>query len=303
MRIGMMVGATPGEGGGIDGLVEGAKRVEAQGFHTLWMANIFSYDAIGALGIVGRETRRIELGTAVVPTYPRHPTAMAQQALTTQAASRGRFVLGIGLSHQIVIESLLGLSYERRASHVREYLEVLVPLLHGRPVDWKGEEYRVALTMQVPDAAPVPVLVAALGPAMLKAAGRLADGTITWMTGPKTLADHTVPTLTAAARDAGRNAPRVVAGLPIALVRDAAAARARAAQDFSIYGQLPSYRAMLDREGAAGPADVAIAGDERTLEAGLRRLADAGVTDFCAAAFEAEPGAAARTAEFLAARL
>ena len=303
MRIGMMIGEGSGSAPGLDGIVERAREIEAKGFDTAWMANIFSYDAIGALGIVGRETRRIELGTAVVPTYPRHPTAMAQQALTTQAASRGRFVLGIGLSHQIVIESLLGLSYERRASHVREYLEVLVPLLHGRPVDWKGEEYRVALTMQVPDAAPVPVLVAALGPAMLKAAGRLADGTITWMTGPKTLADHTVPALTAAARDAGRNAPRVVAGLPIALVRDAAAARARAAQDFSIYGQLPSYRAMLDREGAAGPADVAIAGDERALEAGLRRLADAGVTDFCAAAFEAEPGAAARTAEFLAARL
>jgi 5,10-methylenetetrahydromethanopterin reductase len=303
MRIGMMIGATPGDGGGIDSLVEAAKRIESKGFHSLWMANIFSYDAIGALGIVGRETKRIELGTAVVPSYPRHPTAMAQQALTTQAASRGRFVLGIGLSHQIVIEGLLGLSYERRASHMREYLEVLGPLLRGQPADWKGEEYRVALAIQVPDAAPVPILVAALGPAMLKTTGRLASGTITWMTGPKTLADHTVPLLTQAARDAGKPAPRVVAGLPIALVSDAAAARARAAQDFSIYGQLPSYRAMLDREGAAGPADVAIAGDERALEAGLRRLEDAGVTDFCAAAFDAEPGAAARTTEFLAARL
>jgi 5,10-methylenetetrahydromethanopterin reductase len=302
MRIGMMIGATPADGGGLDGVVDAAKKFESQGFASLWMANIFSYDAIGVLGIVGRETKRIELGTAVVPTYPRHPTAIAQQALTTQAASRGRFVLGIGLSHQLVIEGLLGLSYERRASHMREYLEVLAPLLAGRPADWKGEEYRVALALQVPDAKPVPVLVAALGPAMLKVTARLAAGTITWMTGPKTLADHTVPVLTQAARDAGKPAPRVVAGLPIALVRDAAAARARAAQDFAIYGQLPSYRAMLDREGAAGPADVAIAGDERALEAGLRRLEEAGVTDFCAAAFDAEPGAAARTAEFLAAR-
>jgi 5,10-methylenetetrahydromethanopterin reductase len=302
MRIGMMIGATPADGGGLDGVVDAAKKFESQGFASLWMANIFSYDAIGVLGIVGRETKRIELGTAVVPTYPRHPTAIAQQALTTQAASRGRFVLGIGLSHQLVIEGLLGLSYERRASHMREYLEVLAPLLAGRPADWKGEEYRVALALQVPDAKPVPVLVAALGPAMLKVTARLAAGTITWMTGPKTLADHTVPVLTQAARDAGKPAPRVVAGLPIALVRDAAAARARAAQDFAIYGQLPSYRAMLDREGAAGPADVAIAGDERALEAGLRRLEEAGVTDFCAAAFDAEPGAAARTVEFLAAR-
>lgn len=302
MRIGIMIGASAREDGGLDGVVERAKAYEARGFHSLWMANVFSYDAIGALGIVGRETSRIELGSAVVPTYPRHPVAIAQQALTTQAASRGRFVLGIGLSHQLVIEGLLGLSYARRAAHMREYLEVLAPLLRGEPASWKGEEYRVQAALQVPGAAPVPVLVAALGPAMLRLAGRLASGTVTWMTGPKTLADHTVPVLAAAAREAGRPAPRVVAGLPIALVRDAGAARERAARDFSIYAQLPSYRAMLDREGAAGPADVAIAGDERALGDALRRLEEAGVTDFCAAVFEPEPGAAARTAEYLAAR-
>jgi len=302
MRIGMMIGEGSGSSPGLDGLVERARQLEANGFDTAWMANIFSFDAIGALGIVGRETRRIELGTAVVPTYPRHPVAMAQQALTTQAASRGRFVLGIGLSHQLVIENLLGLSYARRASHMREYLEVLGPLLRGAPADWKGEEYRVQVGLQVPGAAPVPVLVAALGPAMLRVAARLAAGTITWMTGPKTLGAHTVPTLSAAAREAGAPAPRIVAGLPIVLVRDAAAARAKAAEVFAIYGQLPSYRAMLDREGAAGPADVAIAGDERTLAAALGELEDAGVTDLCAAVFEAEPGCTARTTEFLASR-
>jgi F420-dependent oxidoreductase-like protein len=301
MRIGIMIGAS-GEPGGLDGLVAQARDLEARGFASAWLANIFSFDAIGALGIVGRETSRIELGTAVVPTYPRHPVAIAQQALTTQAACRGRFVLGIGLSHKIVIENLLGLSYERRASHMREYLEVLRPLLRGEPCDWKGEEYRVQVGLQVPGATPVPVLVAALGPTMLRIAGRLAAGTITWMTGPRTLAQHTVPTLREAARAAGAPEPRVVAGLPIALVRDPAAARARAAEVFSIYGQLPSYRAMLDREGAAGPADVAIAGDERALDAALRQLEDAGATDLCAAPFDAEPGAAARTLAYLAAR-
>src|SRR4029450_1547057 len=149
-----------------------------KGFRSAWRATFSSFDAMGALGIVGRETSRIELGTAVVPTYPRHPVAIAQQALTTQAASRGRFVLGIGLSHQIVIENLLGLSYQRRASHMREYLAVLGPLLRGEPCDYKGEEYRVQVGLQVPGAAPVPVLVAALGPAMLRLAGRLAAGTI-----------------------------------------------------------------------------------------------------------------------------
>jgi len=302
MRIGMMIGEGSGSAPGLDGLVERAREIEAKGFHTAWMANIFSFDAIGALGIVGRETKRIELGTAVVPTYPRHPVVMAQQALTTQAASGGRFVLGIGLSHQFVIEHLLGLSYARRASHMREYLEVLGPLLRGEPCDFKGEEYRVQVGVQVPGAVPVPVLVAALGPRMLELTARLAAGTITWMTGPRTLAEHTVPTLTRAARAAGAPAPRVVAGLPIVLVRDAAAARAKAAETFAIYGQLPSYRAMLDREGAAGPADVAIAGDERALEEALRRVEDAGVTDLCAAVFEAEPGATARTVDWLASR-
>src|SRR4029450_7770110 len=149
-----------------------------KGFHSAWLAHIFSFDAIGALGIVGRETSRIELRTAVGPTYPRPPVGIAHPPPTTQAASRGRFVLGIGLSHQIVIENLLGLSYQRRASHMREYLEVLGPLLRGEPCDYKGEEYRVQVGLQVPGAAPVPVLVAALGPAMLRLAGRLAAGTI-----------------------------------------------------------------------------------------------------------------------------
>ena len=214
MRIGMMIGEGSWSAPGLDGLVERAREIEAKGFDTVWMANIFSFDAIGALGVVGRETKRVELGTAVVPTYPRHPVAMAQQALTTQAASGGRFVLGIGLSHQLVIEHLLGLSYARRASHMREYLEVLAPLLRGEPCDFKGEEYRVQVGLQVPGAAPVPVLVAALGPKMLELAARLAAGTITWMTGPRTLAEHTVPTLNRAARAAGAPAPRPQGGGP-----------------------------------------------------------------------------------------
>lgn len=302
MRLGAMIGEGSGSTPGLGGLVTRARELEARGLHTAWLAHIFSLDAVAALAVVGRETRRIELGTAVVPTYPRHPVALAQQALTAQAASGGRFVLGIGLSHQVVIEGLLGLSYSRRASHMREYLEVLGPLLRGDRCDFDGEEYRVHVALRVPDAAPVPVLVAALGPKMLELAARLAAGTITWMTGPRTLAGHTVPAIRAAARAAGAPAPRIVAGLPVALVRDAAAARAKAAETFVVYGQLPSYRAMLDREGAAGPADVAIVGGEGELEAGLRRLEEAGVTDLCASPFEAEPGAGERTLDWLASR-
>ena len=196
-------------------------------FDSVWMAQMMSYDAIGALSVIGHATKRIGLGTAVVPTYPRHPTALASQALTAAAASNNRFPLGIGLSHQIVIESMLGFSYAKPASHMREYLEVLGPLLRGETVQHDGEEYHVhGVAISVPGAKRVPLLVAALGPAMLKLTGELADGTITWMVGPKTMEKHIVPSLTAAARDAGKPAPIVVGGFPVVLTNKPDEARA-----------------------------------------------------------------------------
>ncbi len=302
MKIGVGVGATPGEQGGLDALLEDVRELERKGFHSVWMANIFGLDAIGALSVAGHASSRIQLGTGVVPTYPRHPFAIAQQALTAQAATRGRFTLGIGLSHQIVIENMLGLSYEHPARHMQDYLEVLAPLLRGERVDHHGPQYQVHAELQVPGVARVPLLVAALGPAMLDLTGRLADGTITWMTGPKTLETHIVPRISKAAKAAGRPAPRVVAGFPIALTAKPDAARELAGKLFTIYGQLPSYRAMLDREGVKGPAEMALVGDERAVGRELDRLRDVGVTEFNAAAFPAEPGAVERTIDFLAER-
>lgn len=299
MRIGLMHGAN-GPDGSLDELVAAAKRAEKLGFATLWVPNIFSWDAIGVLTVLGRETERIELGTAVVPSYPRHPMAMAQAALTASAASGGRFTLGIGLSHKVVIEDMFGLSYDKPARHMREYLEVLTPLLRGEPVKYEGEQYRVQGGIQVPGAQPVPLVVAALGPAMLGITGRLADGTITWMTGPRTLGDHIVPGLRAAAEKAGRPAPRVVAGLPIALTNDPDAARETMAKTFSIYGTLPSYRAMLDREGVSGPEGIGMVGDEAALREQIGRLRDIGVTDFDAAITPVDEGAYDRTLDFLA---
>jgi 5,10-methylenetetrahydromethanopterin reductase len=300
MRIGLLAGDG---GGNLDQAIKDIQRAEEQGFASAWMANIFGLDAINALGLAGRETTRIELGTAVVPTFPRHPMAIAQQALTSQAACKGRFVLGIGLSHKIVIENMMGLSYEHPAAHMREYLEVLMPLVRGEPVQHKGDLYRVQAGLQVSGVQPPPVLVAALGPAMLRLAGRLADGTITWMTGPKTLAGHTVPEITKAAAAAGKPAPRIVAGFPIALTSDPDKAREVANQTFQMYGTLPSYRAMLDREGAPNPADIAIVGNEKALDEGIKRLEEAGVTDFGAGPFNAEGGAVPRTVEYLRSKL
>ena len=302
MRIGIMSGATAGAGG-LDDLVGQAQDLEARGFATMWLANIFGIDAITAMAVIGRETQWIELGTAVVPSYPRHPSALAQQALTTQAACSGRFALGIGLSHKLVIEDMFGLSYERPAKHMREYMAVLGPLLRGEPVDFQGEQYRVKLGLDLPGATPVPVLIAALGDQMLRIAGRSSDGSILWMTGPDTIESHIGPKLRAAASEAGRAAPRIVAGLPIVLTNNADAVRERIGKMLAMYGQLPSYRAMLDKEGAAGPEEVAIVGDESALDAAIARLRDIGVTDFDAAIIPAEDGAVERTLDFLASRL
>ena len=192
MRIGLMSGAEGGAGS-IGALIEEARGAEALGFDSFWLANIFGFDAITAQALVGHETERIQLGTAVMPSYPRHPVAIAQQALTTASATGGRFRLGIGLSHKIVIEDMFGMSYDKPAKHMREYLSVLAPLLRGEPAKFTGEQYRVNAGLAVPGAGPVPLLVAGLGPVMLRLTGELADGTITWMTGVKTLGSHISP--------------------------------------------------------------------------------------------------------------
>ncbi len=296
MRIGLMIGAD-GTRATLDNIVTRAQAAEAAGLDNVWLANIFSFDAISTLSIIGRETQRIGLGTAVTPTYPRHPTALAQQAMTTQAASRGRFTLGIGLSHQVVIEGMLGLSYAQPAKHMREYLKVLMPLIRGETCNFDGEQYRVhGLTLDIEGGRNLPVVIAALGPVMLKIAAELCDGTNTWMVGPRTMENHIIKSL----RAGGLQAPRVVGGYPVLLTHKPDEARKELGQMLTIYGQLPSYRAMLDKEGLKGPEDVAILGDENLLRGEIKRLAEIGVTDFNAAVMSSDPEAYQRTIEFLA---
>ena len=303
MRIGLFAGTTPDTSFGLTDLVAFARDVEARGFDTLWLPNIFGMDGVGACAIAGWETERIELGTAVTPTYPRHPAALAQQAVTTQLACGNRFALGIGLSHQLVIEGMFGLSYDKPARHMSEYLQIIAPLLRGEAVQFEGEQLTAKLALDIPGAADVPLLVAALGPAMLKLAGIYADGTSTWMTGPKTIEEHIVPTISAAAAEAGKAAPRIVCGLPICLTNDVEGAREQIGKSLEIYGMLPSYRAMLDREGVSGPAELSIVGDETTLRAAIARLRDAGVTDFNAAVITAGGGKVETTLDLLQSEL
>lgn len=300
MKIGIMAGAGNEPDATLAGLTQLARRAETDGFASFWLANVFGLDAMTAQTVIGVATTRIELGTAVVPIYPRHPTAMAQQALSTALACDGRFTLGIGLSHKLVIEDMFGLDYSKPASHMEEYLQTLIPLLRGESLSHSGERYRIHVQYApAGGVASCPVLVAALGPRMLRIAARYAAGTVTWMTGLKTLAEHTVPALTAAAQEAGAQGTRVVAGLPVVLTSNVAAVRARLDQSLAIYGQLPSYKAMIEREGSSGPGAVALVGDEKTLREDLRRLREAGVSDLSAAFMEVEPGAFQRTWDFL----
>jgi 5,10-methylenetetrahydromethanopterin reductase len=281
----MRIGTSAAEPAGADALVrlrEELQRAADDGFASAWMSNIFGLDALTALAVAGSQVPGIELGTAVVPTYPRHPVVLAQQAMTVATAVGGRLVLGIGLSHKIVIEDMYGYSFDKPARHMREYLSILLPLLDGQPADFRGETVRAGVGLTTPRPGRVPVLLAALAPRMLQLAGQRTDGTVLWMTGPATVRDYIVPALTKAAAESGRPSPRVVCILPVCVTDDPDGARARAGRVFAIYGKLPSYRAMLDREGAEGPGDVAIVGDEDTVAAQIRALDEAGVTDFVA---------------------
>jgi F420-dependent oxidoreductase-like protein len=280
MRIAMGVGAQViGEAARPQDIVDEVVHAEADGFGSAWSVHFSrAVDALDVLAVAGGRTSRIGLGVGVVPTYPRHPLALAQQAATVQAFCGGRLTLGVGVSHRPVIEDLHGLPYARPAAHMRDYLSVLVPLLREGSVRHKGDFYQVDGGFVVPGTSPVPVLVGALSPLMVEVAGELADGVVTWLAGPRSLGEDIVPRLQAAAR--GRPAPRVVAALPVAVCADAGVARDAADEVFKRYAGLDNYRRQLEREGAPSPGGLAVTGTEAGIETQLRRLADAGVTEF-----------------------
>ena len=296
MKIGLDSTAT--NTGTIDDVLDDARAAAGAGLASLWVPNFFGLDALTSLAVVGREVPEIGLGTAVVPIYTRHPFAMAQQALTVQAAVDGRLTLGIGLSHRPIVEGAWGLPFEKPATAMRDYLSALAALI-GDAGD--------AAPPAVPDrptppnvrgAGPLPVVVAALGPRMVEIAGALADGVVLWSVGPSTIAS-TVRSLQAAARNAGRPKPRVVASLPVCVTDDVAAATARIDRWFASVGELPSYRRALDAEQVRGVADISLVGDERAVLDALRRLEDVGVTEFAAMIVAGRDGRAA-TMETLA---
>lgn len=262
----------------VDQVRSDAKWADHVGFDSYWVSYVSGVDPLVALPLVASDATRIELGTSVVPTVGRHPIAMAQLARTAQQVCGGRFTLGIGPSHQPVVEEMYGEPWARPIERVREYLEVLVPLCDGDPVAVSGNQVTAHTTLTIPSE-PVPVVLAALGPKMLELAGRLAAGTHVGQCGPRTIAEHTAPTINAAAEAAGRPAPRIIALVNLCVGDDPAALRAAAAGGAADYAALPSYRAMLDREGITDPTDLILAGSMSEIADGLAAYADAGVTD------------------------
>jgi F420-dependent oxidoreductase-like protein len=284
MRIGLIVGPERGRyRHKVAQLAADAEAAEKAGFSSVWVPQIpGDFDALTAITLMGRATRRIELGTAVLPIQTRHPIAMAQEVLSNQAVCEGRFTLGLGTSHHWVIQDMLGLSYERPVRQMRNYLEVLNTALRGPgSVDVENDGYRVHSPIDVTDWGPNPVVLAALAPLMLRLAGEHASGTILWMANERAVAEHIVPRITKAAVEAGRPAPRVIAGIPIAVCpnHEVDDARACANQVFNQAGFSPNYKRLLDRGDATDAGDILATGDESAVADRLRAFRDAGATD------------------------
>jgi 5,10-methylenetetrahydromethanopterin reductase len=270
----------------IDAWIEELRHISHSGFRRAWVSQFpWEPDIMTLFAIALREVEGVELATSVLPIQLQHPMHLAQRALTLSMISGGRFILGLGLTHAMVTEGMWGIPWTRPIRWMNEYLDGLLPLLDGQPADAPGEIVTTRGAMQIADVTAPPLYIAALKRQMLRVAGRRTAGTITWMTGPKTLATEIIPTLRDAAEEAGRppNATRVIAAFPVAVTDDVDTIRASAAQEFALYSTLPVYQAMLEREGYQSPADTGIFGDEDTVAQRIDELRAIGVDEFVAA--------------------
>lgn len=293
--------ASPGKKEGrnaVDAYVEELAQLRDEGFTRAWSTQLpWETDLLTVLAVALREVDTIEVGTGVMPIQIQHPMLLAQRALTVNLIAGGRLLLGIGMSHRTVTENMWGMPWDKSVRRLNEYLDGLLPLLAGDTVEAAGETVTTRGRVKVRGASAPPVYIAALGPKLLAVAGARSAGTLTWMTGPRTLRDHIAPALRAAVSEAGRAAgsAKVAAVLPVSVTDDVDTARAQAAEQFGMYGHMPSYRAMLDREGFAEPADAALIGDEMVVSQRLDELRDAGVDEFVAAVYDPSPEGRART--------
>jgi F420-dependent oxidoreductase-like protein len=302
MKIGVY-GGNVRRGEALTSLVHEVSQMEERGFASYWFSQVDTYDALTVIALAGQQTATIELGVGVVPTYPRHPYALAQQAATANVLAGGRLTLGVGPSHRTGIEDNLGLRYTSPAWHTREYATILKKLASEGQVKFDGEHFAINAALSVPEAQPFDVVISALAPLMLKTAGEVADGTVTWMVGRNTIRSHTVPRITEAARNAGRDTPpRIIVGLPVCVHDDTQEAVERSLQMFKGYEQLPNYRRQLDAEGLNQAGKIAVVGNEQQVTEQLRGFLDAGATEVIASVFPAgndRRGSFQRTYELL----
>jgi len=312
MRIGLQVSADRGRyATKVEKLQADARWADQAGLDTIWTPQIpDEVDVMTAVTLLGTVTSRIEIGTSIVPLQPRHPVVLAQQALSNQAVCQGRFTLGVGVSHHWIIADMLGLPYERQVTTARCYLDVLDQALSGPGlVEVDNELFHIRQPLDITDITPTPVMMAALGPVMLKLAGERAAGTVLWLADEPTIAGHVVPTITKAAEGAGRPAPRIMAGVPVCLCAEGEveAAIERTNKTLSEVVASPNYVRLMAHGNAESIGDVLICGNEVAMEKRMRAFAEAGVTDLncrivaLGEGREQVKASAERTREFLAA--
>lgn len=284
MRLGVMIGAERGDmARKVTKLIADIEWADEAGLDTAWMPQVpDDFDLLTMVALMASHSTRIELGTAVVPLQAQHPIALARQALSVNAISGGRLALGVGPSHHWIIRDMLGLPYDKPAAYTRDYLEVLNAALAGPgPVDVENDTFTVHNPTALGAEPKMPVLVAALGPVMLQIAGEHADGTSLWMADEKAIAEHIAPKINKAAAEAGKPAPRIVAGIPVTLCANSEieAAKERANRILAEAETSPNYQRLLDRGSARDVGDLCAAGDEESILKRFRQFADAGVTD------------------------
>jgi F420-dependent oxidoreductase-like protein len=301
MRIGLNGSSLIASGAPLGQLREHAAEAEADGFSSYWLAQLGVPDALTAIATMGDATSTIELGTAVIPTWPRHPLMLAAQASTVvEAIGPGRLILGIGLAHKMSVEGTLKIPFATPAKHMEEYLSVLLPVLTDRKASFTGDIWSAETEgIGGTPVEPPTVMLAAMGPRMLKLAGAKTAGSILWLSGPHAIADQIKPALDAAASEAGRPAPRIMASVPVCVTNDADSVKGFVAAALAGYNDLPSYRGVMDASGAGGPADVSLIGTEDEVLAGIRAFAEAGATDFAPVELTLNPDDAAATRALL----
>ena len=283
-RIGLIVNGTNAAAA-----IKTIAAAETAGVQQIWMTNTPWFpDVLTTLAAAAIKTSIVRLGTAIIPTYPRHPIVLAQEVLALHDIAPGRLRLGIGPSHRAIVEDIYGLPQTTPLVHLREYVKVLHSILWDGKVDHHGEFFNVVV--EFPRTAQIPVLISTLGKKAFQLAGEIADGALSWMCPVPYLLDTGIPLLRKAATANGRSTPPpLVAHVPVALTQDRDSVMAAGHKMFEMYSKLPFYAKMFADAGFQLTSDkkvtdefvnnMIISGNEDTVATSLTKLLDAGLDE------------------------